>query len=81
MADLNQNTNTDFNQILLMIQEAKARVYAKANAESILLNFNVGKIVSEKVALGNWGDHTVQENILRLNYLVFLALIAEDFTG
>ena len=61
MADLNQNTNTDFNQILLMIQEAKARVYAKANAESILLNFNVGKIVSEKVALGNWGDHTVQE--------------------
>ena len=45
MADLNQNTNTDFNQILLMIQEAKARVYAKANAESILLNVTtqVGK--------------------------------------
>ena len=61
MADLNQNTNTDFNQILLMIQEAKARVYAKANAESIILNFNIGKIVSEKVAHGNWGDHTVQE--------------------
>lgn len=56
-----QNTDSDFNQILLLIKEAKNRVYAKANKELVLLYFNVGKVVSEKVNTGNWGDNTVQE--------------------
>jgi hypothetical protein len=56
-----ENTDTDFNQILLLIKEAKNRVYAKANIELVLLYFNVGKVVSEKVNTGNWGDKTVQE--------------------
>ncbi len=56
-----ENTDSDFNQILLLIQEAKNRVYAKANKELVLLYFNVGKVVSEKVNMGNWGDKTVQE--------------------
>lgn len=55
------NNNQDFEQILLLIQEARSRVYAKANAELVLLYFNVGKVVSEKVAAGNWGENTVQE--------------------
>lgn len=56
-----QNNDSDFEQILLLIKEAKNRVYAKANAELVLLYFNVGKIVSEKVNVGNWGENTVQE--------------------
>lgn len=56
-----KNSNVDFERILLLIQEAKSRVYAKANAELVLLYFNVGKIVSEKVNAGNWGENTVQE--------------------
>jgi predicted nuclease of restriction endonuclease-like (RecB) superfamily len=56
-----ENTDSDFNQILLLIKEAKNRVYAKANKELVLLYFNVGKVVSEKVNTGNWGDKTVQE--------------------
>ena len=47
-----QNINTDFENILLLIQEARNRVYAKANAELVLLYFNVGKAVSAKVSVG-----------------------------
>jgi hypothetical protein len=56
-----ENTDTDFNQILLLIKKAKNRVFAKAKKELVLLYFNVGKVVSEKVNTGNWGDKTVQE--------------------
>jgi predicted nuclease of restriction endonuclease-like (RecB) superfamily len=56
-----KNTNSDFEQIILLIQEARSRVYAKANAELVLLYFNVGKVVSQKVEAGNWGENTVQE--------------------
>jgi predicted nuclease of restriction endonuclease-like (RecB) superfamily len=56
-----KNINTDFEQILLLIQEARNRVYAKANAELVLLYYNVGKVVSQKVDAGNWGESTVQE--------------------
>ncbi|HSI74596.1 MAG TPA: DUF1016 N-terminal domain-containing protein [Lunatimonas sp.] len=56
-----ENTNADFNQVLLLIKEAINRVYAKANKELVLLYFNVGKVVSEKVNAGKWGDNTVQE--------------------
>ena len=58
---LNKNTNLDFEQILLLIQEARSRVFAKANAKLVLLYFNVGKVVSQKVEEGNWGENTVQE--------------------
>jgi predicted nuclease of restriction endonuclease-like (RecB) superfamily len=55
------NMNSDFEQILLLIHEAKNRVYAKANSELVLLYFNVGKVVSEKVNAGNWGENTVKD--------------------
>ncbi len=53
--------NKEFEQILLLIQDARSRTYAKANAELIMLYFNVGKVVSDKVNVGNWGENTVQE--------------------
>ncbi len=53
--------STEFEQIVQLIQAAKSRVYAKANAEMIMLYFNVGKTVSEKVTAGKWGENTVQE--------------------
>lgn len=54
-------TNSDFDNILSLITDARNRVYVKANAELILLYFNVGKIVSEKVANASWGDATVTD--------------------
>lgn len=56
-----ENTDSYSKQILLLIREAKNRVYVKANKELVLLYFNVGKVVSEKVNTGKWGDNTVQE--------------------
>jgi hypothetical protein len=51
----------DFDQIIHLIKEAKHRVYAKANTELVTLYYNIGKIVSDKVNQGNWGENTVQE--------------------
>ena len=56
-----KNSTNDFEHILTLITEARNRVYSKANSELVLLYFNVGKIVSEKVNAGKWGDKTVQE--------------------
>lgn len=51
----------DFEQILTLITEAQNRVYSRINSELVLLYYNVGGVVSEKVILGNWGDDTVQQ--------------------
>lgn len=51
----------DFEHVLTLIQEARTRAYSTANRELILLYFNVGKIVSEKVDTGTWGEKTVQQ--------------------
>ncbi len=55
------HNNQDFEQILSLIYEARNRVYSKANSELVLLYFNVGKVVSERVNAGNWGENTVQQ--------------------
>ncbi len=61
MKPANGKENLEFNSILHLIQDAKNRIYAKINAELVLLYFNVGKIVSEKIEVGNWGENTVNE--------------------
>jgi predicted nuclease of restriction endonuclease-like (RecB) superfamily len=52
---------TDFDAILQLIETSRNRVYSNANAELVLLYFNVGHIVSEKVSNGIWGESTVSE--------------------
>jgi|GEM_PF-1012975 len=51
----------DFEYILTLITEARNSAYSKANSELILLYFNVGRFVGEKVHSGNWGENTVQQ--------------------
>lgn len=51
----------DFEQIALLIDESRNRAFQKVNQELVLLHFNIGKIVSEKINNGNWGDKTVNE--------------------
>jgi len=55
------STLSDFDQVIIMINDARNRIYSKANAELAVLYFNIGKIVSEKVSAGNWGDGTVND--------------------
>jgi len=49
----------DFNHIVSMIREARARAYAKVNEELINLYYNVGKFVSQKVESAEWGAGVV----------------------
>ncbi|MEI6594599.1 MAG: PDDEXK nuclease domain-containing protein [Bacteroidota bacterium] len=52
---------SEFETILQLITEARNRAFSKVNAELVMLYFNVGNIVSEKVANGIWGEGTVDE--------------------
>lgn len=51
----------EFSDIIHLIEEARVRAFQKVNEELVLLYFNVGKIVSLRVAEGVWGDNTVGE--------------------
>ena len=53
--------HTEFEQIAILIEEARNRAFSKVNAELVLLYFNVGNIVSDKVAAGVWGNNTVDD--------------------
>lgn len=54
----------EFDQVISLISEARNRAFSKVNEELVLLYFNVGKIVSERVNEGAWGDRTVDELVL-----------------
>lgn len=58
---LDNTYKRDFEHILSLITEARNRVYSKANSELVLLYFNVGKVVSDRVNTGKWGDNIVQK--------------------
>lgn len=59
--NLGDTFKQDFDAILRLITEARNRVYSKVNSELVLLYFNVGKEVSNKVNTGIWGENTVQQ--------------------
>jgi len=54
-------TNKEFEQVAILIEEARIRAFHKVNQELVLLYFRIGGIVSDKVAAGIWGDNTVDE--------------------
>ncbi len=55
------NTNSEFKQIVLLIEEARNRAFQKVNEELVMLYFKVGNLVSDKVSAGAWGENTVEE--------------------
>jgi predicted nuclease of restriction endonuclease-like (RecB) superfamily len=54
-----KKSNTEFEQVILLIEEARNRAFQKVNEELVLLYFKVGNLVSEKVSAGAWGENTV----------------------
>ena len=52
---------SDFDKIIQLIDEAKSRAFGRVNNELVLLYFNVGSIVSEKVMNGHWGESIVSK--------------------
>jgi len=51
----------EFEAIVQLINDACNRAFSKINEELVLLYFNVGKIVSSKVANGIWAEGTIDE--------------------
>lgn len=62
--------NKEFEQVAILIEEARNRAFSKVNAELVLLYFNIGNIVSDKVAAGVWGESTVDDlaNFIKQQY-------------
>ena len=56
----NQEFQTQFNEILLAINESKHRVYKNINKELITLYWNIGKYIHEKVESKLWGKSVVE---------------------
>lgn len=52
-------STTDFQRIVEMIQAAQGRALAAVNTELVMLYWNVGEYVSQKVNDGTWGEDVV----------------------
>lgn len=52
---------TDFNYIVELIEMAKKNALKKVNEELITLYWNVGKLLSEKIANARWGDSVIDD--------------------
>lgn len=55
------DNNKEFKHVLSLIAEAGSSAFQKVNEELVLLYFKVGKLVSEKVSTGTWGESVVEE--------------------
>lgn len=51
--------NSAFNPVIELISNAQNNVFAAVNRELVLLNWEIGKYVSQKVNSGDWGDGIV----------------------
>ena len=51
---------TGFQEIINMIEERRHNAYRKVNEELILLYWDIGKYVTEKIKQDNWGSKTVE---------------------
>lgn len=64
------NNNTDFETIILLIQQARSRAFAKVNEEPVMLYYNVGGAISQKVKAGAWGEGTVDELVKYIGFKI-----------
>lgn len=52
---------SSFKEIRQLIQEARLNALKAVNKELILLYWEVGKLISEKIEAATWGDNTVEQ--------------------
>ena len=53
-------SQADFDEIVRMIEAARARAFAAVNTELINLYWNIGEYISRRVAANGWGKGTVE---------------------
>jgi predicted nuclease of restriction endonuclease-like (RecB) superfamily len=66
------NEITSFREIINLIENARENALRKVNEELILLYWNVGKYISEKLATSQWGDAVIDDlaKFIKDNYPV-----------
>ncbi|MCL2154197.1 MAG: PDDEXK nuclease domain-containing protein [Leptospirales bacterium] len=69
---LTKDLETDFNEILLIIEKAKENAFRAVNHELISMYWEIGKYISEKVKSDVWGKSVVEQ---------FSAFIQNKFLG
>ena len=55
-----ENNQNSFNEILILIQKAKRKVYKQANSTLITLYWDLGAYISNKTTKENWGKGIVK---------------------
>ncbi len=62
--------NPDFNHVIELISTTQNKVFSAVNKELVLLNWEIGKYVSQKVNSGDWGDGVVVQlaNYIKSHY-------------
>ena len=60
MADVTKYSN-DFENIVAIIEQSKARAIRAVNAEMIDMYWQIGKYISEKVTVCGWGKGVVRD--------------------
>ena len=53
-------SQADFDEVVRMIEAARARAFAAVNTELIELYWNIGEYISRRVAANGWGKGTVE---------------------
>ena len=54
------NLKKQFTEIRNLIKQAKVKAFKAVNAELINLYWNIGKYISEKVKISDWGKSIVE---------------------
>ena len=60
MADVTKYSN-EFENIVALIEQSKARAIRAVNAEMIDMYWQIGKYISEKVTVCGWGKGVVRD--------------------
>ncbi len=58
---LNNIQKNSFNEIILLIENSKQKVFSQVNFILIELYWNIGEYISKKTIQENWGKSIVQE--------------------
>lgn len=56
-----ENNQTHFNEVLILIQKAKQRVYKQANTSLMELYWDIGRYILDKTIKEHWGKSIVKE--------------------
>lgn len=59
--DIIQNRDNQFAEIVSMIRQTKSTMISMANTALIELYWQIGKYISEKITISEWGDGVVKQ--------------------